>query len=339
MKKILLSLPLALSIGISPIVNAYTTSIVDSIVNDELPVKVLRTPESRFDNLPGYDFKPNYIDDLPGYEGIRGHYIDEGSKDADEVFLLLHGEPTWSYLYRKMIPVFTKSGARVVAPDMLGFGKSDKPVSENTHHFVYHRNYLLGLIKELDLKNITLVVQDWGGLLGLTLPHDMPERFDRLLIMNTAFLVEPHSSEIFDEWKRDIRASDVEHPEGGLAGFMKKYAPTLTDTEAAAYAAPFPDASYKAAVRKFPDNVSWPTSEGIEISIKAMTFWEKEWEGDTFMAIGMKDKMLGPETMHNWMRHAINGVGEPLEIENGGHFVQEFGEEIAIKALAEFGKK
>ena len=125
-------------------------------------IEAIRTPEERFENLKDYPFTPNYINNLEGYEGLRGHYLDEGNPDAEEVFLCLHGEPAWSYLYRKMIPVFTNAGIRVIVPDLLGFGKSDKPTQEETYTFEFHRNYLIKLIEKLDLKNITLVCQDWA---------------------------------------------------------------------------------------------------------------------------------------------------------------------------------
>lgn len=298
-------------------------------------IKTLRTPESRFEGLVGYDFKPNYIEDLPGYEGIRGHYLDEGKKDSGEVFLLLHGEPTWSYLYRKMIPIFAKTGARIIAPDLLGFGKSDKPVSEDDHNFEFHRNYLIELIKHLDLQNVTLVVQDWGGLFGLTVPMEMKDRFQRLLIMNTAFILEPHSSQVFDEWMSDIHGSDEVNGEG-LSGMMKKYAPSLTDEEAKAYSAPFPDETYKAGVRKLPKMVVNPCNASMSISQNAVNFWQTEWDKPTFMAIGMKDKLLGPEIM-SWMSTIVKPGNKPLEIAEGGHFVQELGEEIAHEALKHFG--
>ncbi len=292
--------------------------------------QVLRTPESRFKNLKDYSFQPNYIEGLKGYEGIRGHYLDEGDSDSDETFLLLHGEPTWSYLYRKMIPVFANTGARVIAPDLLGFGKSDKPVSEDTHSFTFHRNYLLALIEHLDLQNITLVVQDWGGLLGLTLPQAMKSRFKRLIIMNTALLMGPTTQEDFLEWKSDI----VEPEELALDAFMKKYAPTLDDQEAYAYAAPFPEGTYQAGVRKMPKMVANPDQACIEISSEAMPFWG-EWEGETFMAVGKKDKMLGPAVM-GWMRSVIKDCPEPMELPEAGHFVQEFGDKVAKAALAHF---
>ncbi len=291
----------------------------------------LRTPEQNFANLKDYPFEPNYITDLKGYEGMRGHYLDEGNPESDEVFLCLHGEPAWSYLYRKMIPVFVKAGARVIAPDLPGFGKSDKPIDEDTYTFEFHRNYLIALIERLDLKNITLVCQDWGGLLGLTLPQDMPERFKRLLIMNTGLLVEPVSFPAFNEWKKDI----VEPEELQLDEFFKKYAPTIDDAEARAYAAPFPNASYQAGVRKFPKMVANPDSACIENSSRAFPFWQNVWQGETFMAIGMKDEVLGPPMMY-FMQKNINGCPEPLEIPEAGHFVQEFGNEVALEALKHY---
>ncbi|GAG97008.1 unnamed protein product, partial [marine sediment metagenome] len=126
-------------------------------------MKSLRTPEERFSNLPNFPYKPQYIENLRDYEDLRLHYIDEGPRDSEVVFLCLHGEPTWSYLYRKMIPVFLEAGHRIVAPDFFGFGRSDKPVEDDVYTFNFHRNTILSFIKHLDLHNITLVCQDWGG--------------------------------------------------------------------------------------------------------------------------------------------------------------------------------
>lgn len=295
-------------------------------------INALRTPDERFTKLPDYPFQPNYVEDLAGYEGLRGHYLDEGDTNAKDVFLCLHGEPAWSYLYRKMIPVFVEDGARVIAPDLLGFGKSDKPVDEEIYTFEFHRNYLIQLIERLDLQNITLVCQDWGGLLGLTLPMDMRQRFKRLLIMNTGLLVEPVTDPAFLKWKSDI--VDVESL--ALDSFFKQYAPTINDEEAKAYSAPFPDQRYQAGVRKFPKIVADPDSVCIDISTKAFSFWSNEWEGETFMAVGMKDEMLGPPVM-SFMQSVIKGCPVPMEVHEAGHFVQEFGKEVALAALKHFG--
>ena len=297
-------------------------------------VEALRTPDERFANLSDYKFAPNYIDNLEGYEGLRLHYVDEGNKDAKEVFLCLHGEPSWSYLYRKMIPVFTANGHRAIAPDLLGFGKSDKPVDDEVYTFHFHRNYLLRLIERLDLQNITLVCQDWGGLLGLTLPQEMPNRFKRLIIMNTALINGQPAGPVFAEWKHDI----VKNHDVDLINVFKKHAPGISDADAQAFDVPFPDARYKAGVRKFPLLVAEePHLEGVDTSLKAAEFWNTQWNGETFMAVGMKDPMLGPAVMKH-MQALIKSCPEPLEIPEGGHFVQEAaGELIAKKALEHFG--
>jgi pimeloyl-ACP methyl ester carboxylesterase len=297
-------------------------------------IDFLRTPDDRFQDLPGFDFAPHYVDAVPGYEGLRGHYLDEGDPASDEVFLCLHGEPSWSYLYRKMIPVFAAAGVRVIAPDWLGFGRSDKPEEDGIYSFDFHRDYMLAFIRNLDLRNITQVCQDWGGVLGLTLPMEMPKRFKRLWIMNTGLMVGPVKSPAFEEWKADI----VSNPDVPVAFVMQKNEPVINDAEAAAYAAPFPDQRYKAGVRMFPKLIAKTTdAPGVAISQRAAEFWSEQWEGDSFMAIGMQDKMLGPDVM-NFMRTVIRGCPEPLEIAEGGHFVQESGGAlIAGEALAHFG--
>ena len=144
-------------------------------------MKFLRTPDTHFSGLPDFAHLPRYAE----FSGLRVHYVDEGPHDAAVTALCLHGNPSWSYLYRHMIPVFTAAGLRVVAPDLVGFGRSDKPLEESAHSFDFHRSMLLDFVKTLDLKNILLVCQDWGGLFGLTLPMSMTERFTRLLVMNT----------------------------------------------------------------------------------------------------------------------------------------------------------
>lgn len=294
-------------------------------------IEALRTPDERFAALPGYAYEPHYIDDLAGYEGLRLHYLDKGAAGG-HVFLCLHGEPTWAYLYRKMIPVFTDAGHRVVAPDFFGFGRSDKPVDDAVYTFGFHRTMLLRFIERMDLKNITLVVQDWGGLLGLTLPMEMPARFSRLLVMNTTLAVGASPSPGFDGWKAYAKAN----PDMGVGALMKRSTPILSDAEAAAYDAPFPGERYKAGVRRFPELVMVsPEMEGVDISRRAAAWWSQEWRGETFMAVGMKDPVLGPPVMAA-LRQTIRGCPAPLEIPEGGHFVQEWGEAIARAALETF---
>ncbi|MEM1139970.1 MAG: haloalkane dehalogenase [Pseudomonadota bacterium] len=296
-------------------------------------METLRTPEDRFENLPDFPYQPNYIDDLPGYEGLRAHYLDEGPADADNVFLCLHGEPTWSFLYRKMLPVFVAAGHRVVAPDFFGFGKSDKPVDDAVYTFDFHRGYLLAFIERMDLKNVTLVVQDWGGLLGLTLPMEAPERYKNLLIMNTGLGVGTPPSQGFLDWKAYAAAN----PDLDVAGLMQRTTPVLTEAEVAAYGAPFPDQRHKAGVRRFPEIVPiTPDMGGVETSKKAAAFWANDWTGQSFMAVGMEDPVLGPDIMEK-MRQTIKGCPEFMPIKDGGHFVQEWGGPIAQAALKHFG--
>ncbi len=295
-------------------------------------IEALRTPDDRFAGLPGYAFEPRYIDDLAGFEGLRLHYLDEGAPGG-HVFLCLHGEPTWGYLYRKMMPVFVNAGHRVIAPDFFGFGRSDKPVEDSTYTFGFHRTTLLRFIERLDLKNITLVVQDWGGLLGLTLPMEMPARVSRLLVMNTTLAVGETPGAGFDGWKAYVKAN----PNLNVGALMKRSTPILSDAEAAAYDAPFPDQRFKAGVRRFPELVMVsPDMEGVEVSRRAASWWSQEWRGQTFMAVGMKDPVLGPPAMAA-LRKTIRGCPAPLEIPEGGHFVQEWGDEIARAALKAFG--
>src|ERR1051326_5185209 len=142
---------------------------------------ILRTPDERFASLPGYPFEPHYAD---AGEGIRVHYVDEGPRDADPV-LMLHGEPSWSYLYRKMIPVIVEAGVRAVAPDLLGVGRSDKPAAREVYTYARHVDWMHAFLNAIDLRRITLVCQDWGGLIGLRLVAEQPDRFDRIVAANT----------------------------------------------------------------------------------------------------------------------------------------------------------
>jgi len=295
---------------------------------------VLRTPDHRFENLPDFPFAPNYVDTLQGYEGLRIHYLDEGDQNAEHTYLCLHGEPTWAFLFRKMIPEFVGSGGRVVAPDWIGFGRSDKLEDDADYGFHIHRTMMLRLIEKLDLKNITLVVQDWGGVLGLTLPHEMPERFNGLIIMNTALATGVPPSEGFIAWRKYV----AENPDIAVGGLMKRSCPQLTEQEVAAYDAPFPDQSYKAGVRRFPAMVMTdPGMEGIETSKTALEFWKNGWSGESFMAVGAQDPVLGIDIMER-MQKVIRNCPPALILPEAGHFVQEWGDVVARAALTTFGR-
>ena len=276
-----------------------------------------------------YPFKDCYAT----IDGVRLHYLDEGQ---GPVIWLMHGNTTWSYLYRKMIPVLVQAGHRAVAPDMFGFGRSDKPQDDADYTFDFHRTFLLAFVERLDLKGITLVVQDWGGLLGLTLPMDMPERFSRLLVMNTMLATgdEP-LSEGFIAW----RAWVAKNPALDCGKLMTRSCPHLSAAEAAAYEAPYPDASYTAGARRFPALVpDSPQAPGAALSRKARDWWMNAWKGETFMAVGAKDPVLGVPVM-NRLRGWIRNCPEPYVHPDAGHFAQEWGDDIARRALAHLSRR
>ncbi len=292
---------------------------------------VLRTPDDRFRDLPNFPYQPRYIEDLVGFEGMRLALIDEGPVSAP-VVLCLHGEPSWSYLYRKMIPVFLDAGYRVVAPDFFGFGRSDKPVADDWYTFDVHRRSLLALVDKLLLHKVTLVVQDWGGLLGLTLPVDRPELVGRLLVMNTGLGVGADPGPGFIAW-RDYVANN---PDFNVGELMSRAVPELSEAEVAAYAAPFPGPEFQAGVRTFPQLVPITREmAGVEVSRAAAQWWSQEWSGPTFMAIGENDPVLGVPVM-NALRGVIKGCPEPLILAEG-HFVQESGDVVARAALEAWG--
>lgn len=298
-------------------------------------IQFVRTAEERFTDLPDFAYTPSYLDDPDGLTGLRVAYVDEGPPDAERTFLCLHGQPTWGFLYRKMIPPFLATGARVVVPDLLGFGRSDKPVEEAFYTFDRHRNTLIGLIRRLDLHNITLVVQDWGGLLGLTLPvdADMRARISRLIVMNTAIAIGESLGPGFEAW-RTFSGSQQDLAIGKL---LTRSQPGMTAAEAVAYDAPFEGARFKAGVRMFPKLVMTdPGMAGVDTSRRAAKFWREEWQGPTFMACGAMDPVFPPDHMRA-LAGQINGCPPPLVIEDAGHFVQERGDVIAAAALERFG--
>jgi tRNA(adenine34) deaminase len=309
---------------------------------DALKDDALRTPDERFKGLPSYPWQPRYVADLPSLAGLRMHYLDEGgaitgppenSGISRITWLCLHGKPAWSYLYRKMIPVFLAAGGRVVAPDLVGFGRSDKPKKETAHSFGWHRQVLLELVERLDLRNIVLVVQDWGGLLGLTLPMAAPERYIGLLAMNTTLGTgDAPLSPGFLAW----REMCAKNPEFDVARLFARGNPHMSPEECAAYNAPFPDRGHRAALRAFPAMVpDHPDADGAAVSRQAREFWSHRWSGQAMMAVGAQDPVLGLPVMQA-LRHNIRGCPEPIVIEHAGHFVQEHGEPVARAAVGYF---
>ena len=293
----------------------------------------LRTPDAAFADLPGYPWAPHYISDLPSLAGLRMHYLDEGPQQAPRTWLCLHGNPSWSYLYRHMLPVFLAAGDRVVAPDLIGFGKSDKPKKDGFHQFAWHRQVLLELVDRLDLRNTVLVVQDWGGILGLTLPMDMPGRFAGLLVMNTMLATgDAPLPPGFAQW----REMCAKKPLYSVARLFARGNPHLISSECAAYDAPFPDRGYRAALRAFPALVPGQAdAEGAAVSRAARDFWQHDGQGRSLMAVGVQDPVLGMPAMQALQRD-IRGCPPPIVLPQAGHFVPEHGQALALQAVEYF---
>ncbi|MEY2993617.1 MAG: tRNA-specific adenosine deaminase [Pseudomonadota bacterium] len=280
----------------------------------------LRTPEVAFEGLPDWAFEPNYIDDLPSLNGLRMAYLDEGPRDAATTWLLLHGNPTWSYIWRHWVPRLTALGHRVVAPDLIGFGRSDKPKKMAQHTYDWHRQVLLEWIDRLDLRRVTLAVQDWGGLLGLTLPMAAPERYEGLCVMNTTLATgERALPDGFVAWRQFCR----DKPQFGVGDLLGRGCRHLSREERAAYDAPFPDSGHRAALRRFPEMVMGdPDAPGAALSREAAVFWSEHWQGKAAMVIGDADPVLASEMP---LLHAkIKGCATPIHLPDGGHFVQEW---------------
>jgi tRNA(adenine34) deaminase len=232
-----------------------------------------------------------------------------------------------------MIPVFIAAGDRVVAPDMIGFGKSDKPKKESAHGFGWHRQMLLEFIERLDLRDVVLVVQDWGGLLGLTLPMAAPQRYRGLLVMNTMLATgDVPLGSGFLAW----REMCARNPDYGVGRLLARGNPHLTPEECAAYDAPFPGRGHRAALRAFPALVpQGPGDDGAAVSRQAREFLREQWAGQSLMAVGAQDPVFGPAAMQP-LRESIRGCPDPMILPEAGHFVQEHGERIARTAVGYF---
>ncbi len=279
---------------------------------------VLRTPDDRFVNLPGFPYEPKYVD----VEGLRMAHIEHGSGDP---VLLLHGEPTWSYLYRHMIPPLAKIG-RVIAPDLIGFGRSDKPVATNAYSYKSHTRWLRAFIETLDLQNCTMVCQDWGGSLGLRILAQQPERFSRLVAMNTGISIGDPRSEAFYKWRRfSQRVESLDLPEL-MRNTLKQR--RLTDDEAAAYGAPFPSKQYQTAALVFPRLVPIRSDHPGAYENRLAVDRLKTLQLPVLLAWGAEDAITGPA--EPFLRSLFRNVAPPLWIAGAGHFIQEdAGEEVA----------
>ena len=285
-------------------------------------MKSLRTPDERFANLPDYPFASNYHTVGEAITGaLRVHYLDEGPRDADPV-LLMHGEPSWSYLYRKMIPVLVAAGHRVIAPDLVGFGKSDKPTEKSDYTYARHVSWMAELLFDhLSIRHATFFGQDWGGLVGLRLVASAPERFARLVLSNTGLPTgEQPLSDAFLAWQKFSQESP-QFPIGTIVNGGS--ATTLSDEVIAAYDAPFPDDSYKAGARIFPSLV--PTSTSDPAHRDNVQAWDvlRKFERPVLCCFGDRDPVTkGGDAI--FVRSIPGATGQPhVTVEGGGHFIQE----------------
>jgi haloalkane dehalogenase len=284
-------------------------------------MELLRTPDERFVDLPGYPFAPHYT----VVDGVRMHRVDEG---AGPTVLLLHGEPSWSYLYRTMIPPLVAAGVRAVAPDLVGFGRSDKPAAREDYTYQRHMDWLTGLVTALDLRDVTLVCQDWGGLLGLRLAAEQPARFAGIVAANTGLPTgDRKPPDAFFAWQQ-FSQRVPELPVGSIVknGCHRPLAPEVI----AAYDAPFPDERYKAGARQFPLLV--PTSPDDPAAPANRAAWQalQGWRKPFLTAFSDQDPITrGGERVLQKLIPGAAGRAHPT-ITGGGHFLQEdCGEELA----------
>jgi len=297
-------------------------------------MKILRTPEDRFHNLSGYPFDPNYVE-VPDGEGgsLRIHYVDEGPKEAAPV-LLMHGEPSWSYLYRKMIPVILDAGHRAVAPDLPGFGRSDKPAKRNDYTYQRHVDWMQAWFEKMGLSRITLVCQDWGGLIGLRLVANNPDRFARVVAANTGLPTgDSPISDAFLNWRKfSLEVSDFDVGAIITMGCQKP----LSQEVVAAYNAPFPDDTYKEGARIFPSLVPIepddPASPANRKAWEVLSGFDKPFltafsDGDPITRGGEKIFKKRVSGARNQPHTTIKG---------GGHFLQEDCAEEFAKVIVDF---
>lgn len=286
-------------------------------------MEIFRTPDDRFEGLQGYDFDPNYLELEGDLSGLRMHYVDEGS---GPVILMLHGEPTWAYLYRKMIRPLAE-GARVLVPDLVGFGRSDKPTDRDWYTYDRHVESIVQLMVRLDLSDVTLVVQDWGGPIGLRVAVEHKDRFAHLVILNTGiFRPGPNwPSPGFLQW-RDFAESNPDLP----IGFVLQGATTteLTEEVVAAYEAPFPDAASKAGPAAFPLLVPLTENDPGAKEMARVAEALKTWSKPVLVAFSDSDPIFPQKVGRKLAERIPNALFVPIEA--ASHFLQEDrGEEIA----------
>ncbi len=292
---------------------------------------LLRTPDERFENLPDFPYEPHYIE----IDGIRIHYVDEGPKDA-EVILLMHGEPSWSFLYRHMIPILVEAGFRIIAPDLVGFGRSDKPSKQEDHTYAKHVKWMSTLVEQLDLQKINLFCQDWGSLIGLRIALENQDQFSRIVLSNGGLPTgEQGMTDAFLTWRKFSRES----PKFDI-GFLIQGATTtkLTKEIIKGYDAPFPDDTYKAGARILPSLVPISIEDPEHDTNKKAFEQLGKWKKPFLTAFSDSDPVTrgGDKPLQRYIPGALGQ--KHTTIKNAGHFVQEDkGPELA-KIIIEFIK-
>ncbi len=294
-------------------------------------MKLLRAPDERFESLPDFPFEPHYTE----VDGIRIHHVDEGSKNA-EIILLIHGEPSWSFLYRHMIPILLKAGYRTVAPDLVGFGRSDKPTEQTDHTYRKHVEWMTKWLKLLDLQNITLFCQDWGSLIGLRTAVENQDRFSRIVLSNGGLPTgEERMTEAFTKWREFSRTT----PEFDVKFVVQGATSTkLSKDVLKGYDAPFPDDSFKAGARILPSLVPISTDDPEHDANKNALEQFKQWKKPFLTAFSDSDPITrGGERL--WQKIVPGAQGQKhTTIKGAGHFVQEDkGPELA-ELIVEFVK-
>jgi haloalkane dehalogenase len=287
---------------------------------------IYRTPDERFEGLPGYPFEPHYAE----IDGMRMHYLDEGQGDP---ILLLHGEPDWSYLYRKMIPPLA-TAFRVVAPDYFGFGRSDKPTDIAWYTFDRHTASIGALVEQLDLRGITIVVQDWGGPIGLRVATEMPDRFARLVVLNTGLMSpgEDWPSEGFMNWRNFAERVGLDMPVGRI--MQGSCATELDAATLAAYEAPWPTRGSKAGVAAFPLLVPIRDGDPGDIEMRRVKDHLKTWPIPALVMFSDGDPVFRPEVGRSFAQMLPGAHGAMQTIAGASHMLQEDkGEEIAARIL------
>ena len=303
-------------------------------------MNVLRTPDERFENLPGFDFSPHYLE-IPGGDGtdrLRVHYLDEGPSSSAETILLMHGEPSWCYLYRKMVGPLTRAGFRIIAPDLVGFGRSDKPARRSDYTYARHVEWMrAALFDELGLSGLTLVGQDWGGLVGLRLVAEDPDRFRRVVAANTGLPTgDMDMGEAFFAWQKFSQEAPT-LPVGRIVGggCVSEVPPAVI----AAYDAPFPDESYKEGARQFPVLVpSRPDDPAADANRRA---WDALRQFDKPFLCAFSDRDPITRGADQLFRDMVPGAAgqHHTTITDGGHFLQEDkGEDLAAAVIDFVGR-